>query len=369
MSASNGEYFIDPSGSTTLLADTAPPIAVQPLIIRRLLPATVTSHPVRGAESDEKPPKRPYFRWDAFDENVLLEWLEENYERWRSAAVMAGRPHRKTMHGQTKTGMAREFRQHLLAKGSAHHRPVNNIREKIGNLEKSYRQAEDLLRNTGDPKTTRTEKLNSLVLKTSILKKCRHFVRLEKLMGRRSYNQAARGEALAMPDVGSTAAQILPQDSVGGKAAGAAAITKVTRDEKGLTKNVRNPRENRSAFADDELKGVDKGDGTEKEESDSEEAEDEQELEMDPQTAHWILQLLAQKEQFYQKKMAMQKEFWDKQLALRREELRVRTLEAENQRIIAESQRAEIEKYRNFLQHKMMALVSNNMALSDQSPK
>ncbi|XP_055330443.1 uncharacterized protein LOC129582851 [Paramacrobiotus metropolitanus] len=126
--------------------------------------------------------KRDYFKWPIKDEDVLISWLEDNYHRLRNDNKSASKV--------GKANLAVEIQRYLQENGIQTERTEKKILDKIGHIEKSYRKTSDWLGKTGtgveaESGMTRMEKLNNSTIRAVINKKCRHFDRLDKIMGDR----------------------------------------------------------------------------------------------------------------------------------------------------------------------------------------
>ncbi|RLN98641.1 hypothetical protein BBJ28_00024467 [Nothophytophthora sp. Chile5] len=134
--------------------------------------------PVRGADACRlKRGRRTRWNNDGPSEevsspSVLLDWLttEGNYARWRG-----GENH----SGETKAALASQIATLIESRGVTTGRKINDIINKIGQLEQSFRQAVDFLSNTGAGITDETSP------RAAIEKRCPHYEVLKDIFGDR----------------------------------------------------------------------------------------------------------------------------------------------------------------------------------------
>ncbi|KAG9408515.1 hypothetical protein AC1031_020373 [Aphanomyces cochlioides] len=130
------------------------------------------------------PTRRSRVAWDADSATVdgtrgksslevLLDWicLLPNYQRWKG----------DTQHGVTKEVLCTEINSIMKANGITH-RSNQDIRTKIGDLERSYRTAIDWKANTGQGILDSDVLGGTSTVDAYVLKLCRHFNLIDGVM-------------------------------------------------------------------------------------------------------------------------------------------------------------------------------------------
>ncbi|KAH9473698.1 hypothetical protein MJO29_000761 [Puccinia striiformis f. sp. tritici] len=111
---------------------------------------------------------------------IILRWITtgKNYTKWRGDKE----------EGKSKVRLLTEINK-LMNKCGIFHREAKGIRQKIGELQKSYNKARDFLKNTGEGILAEDEENGVYTVEQKIQEECPYWDQLDPIMGDRSVTQ------------------------------------------------------------------------------------------------------------------------------------------------------------------------------------
>ncbi|KAJ3011683.1 hypothetical protein HKX48_006707 [Thoreauomyces humboldtii] len=139
------------------------------------------------------PGKPSATRWQTTDEQLLVDWLTTypNYQRYKNAGVPDAQGVKRSS-GATKVSIAEIISKSLETRGSF--RSGKQIKAKIAEYEKKYRETATWLDSTGEGVLTVDEKLENEGIEAATNKRFRYFSELNPVFGERAGNRPAHVE-------------------------------------------------------------------------------------------------------------------------------------------------------------------------------